>query len=46
MQEEAAQGVAKGDVLQRLAGMSFIVGAVQLVLFFILHPQVSDPSDM
>ncbi len=40
------QGIAKGDVLQRIAGISFIVGAVLLLVFNILAPRVSDPTDM
>jgi hypothetical protein len=40
------QGIAKGDVLQRIAGISFIVGAVLLLVFNILLPRVTDPTDM
>ncbi|MBI4297737.1 MAG: hypothetical protein HY676_04320 [Chloroflexi bacterium] len=40
----AQQGINKGDVLLRLAGPSFIVGAILLVVFNILHPRPDDPS--
>ncbi|MFQ5814743.1 MAG: hypothetical protein ACE5I2_16315 [Anaerolineae bacterium] len=40
------QQIAKGDVLQRLAGVSFIVGAIVTGVFNILHPRISDPTDM
>ena len=39
------QGIYKGDVLQKLAGVSFIVGAILLAVFGPLHPRV-DPEDM
>lgn len=40
-----AQQTYKGDVLQRIAGLSFIVGAILLVVFNILFPRASDPAD-
>ncbi len=40
MQEEAV----KGDVLQRIAGVSLIVGAIVLIVFNALFPRVGDPS--
>ena len=40
------QGIAKGDVLSRIAGIAFIVGGVLLIVGNILHPRVSDPSNM
>ena len=39
------QGITKGDVLQRLAGLSFIIGAVLLIVFNILYPRPDDPSN-
>ncbi len=39
MQQSVSEGIAKGDVLQRIAGPSFIVGAILLVVFNILHPR-------
>jgi hypothetical protein len=39
------QGIAKGDALSRIAGISFMVGAVLLVVFNILLPRVSDPTN-
>ena len=39
-----AQGIEKGDVLQRLAGASFIVGALMLIVFFFLHPDADLPG--
>jgi len=32
------QGAYKGDVLQKIAGLSFIVGTIALVVFGLLHP--------
>ena len=32
------QGTYKGDVLQKIAGLSFIIGAIVLVVFGLLHP--------
>ncbi len=32
------QGAYKGDVLQKIAGLSFIVGTIVLVVFGLLHP--------
>lgn len=39
------QGISKGDVLQRLAGLSFVVGAILLIIFNLLFPRASDPSN-
>lgn len=39
------QGVTKGDVLQRLAGLSFIIGAVLLIVFNLLYPRADDPAN-
>lgn len=39
------QGISKGDVLQRLAGLSFIVGAILLIVANALFPRAADPSD-
>ena len=40
------QGIVKGDVLLRLAGISFIVGAIVTGVFNILAPRSGDPSDV
>ena len=40
-----AQQAYKGDVLQKIAGLSFIVGSILLIVFNILFPRASDPSD-
>ena len=40
------QEIAKGDVLQRIGGASFIVGAILLLVFNALFPRVDDPSDV
>ena len=40
------QGIVKGDVLLRLAGLSFIVGAIVTGVFNILAPRSGDPSDV
>ena len=39
------QGAYKGDVLQKIAGLSFIVGTIVLVVFGLLHP-AEDPEDL
>ena len=39
------QEIVKGDVLQRIAGVSFIVGAILLIVFNVLFPRADDPSD-
>jgi hypothetical protein len=39
------QGIVKGDILQKIASIGFIVGAILLVIFSVLQPRVSDPSD-
>lgn len=39
------QGIAKGDVLQRIAGVSFIVGAVLLAVFNAVLPRAGDPAN-
>lgn len=39
------QSMAKGDTLQRMAGISFIVGAVLVMFVNIFFPRASDPSD-
>lgn len=38
--------IARGDVLQRLAGIFFIVGTVLLAVGNALMPRASDPSDL
>lgn len=40
------QGIIKGDALQKLGSIGFIVGAILLVIFNILLPRVSDPSNV
>ncbi|MBI2872046.1 MAG: hypothetical protein HYY00_02515 [Chloroflexi bacterium] len=40
------QGIVKGDVLQRLAGLSFIAGAILLIVFNAIFPRASDPADV
>ncbi len=40
-----AQEETKGDVLQRIAGVSFIAGGILLIVFNALFPRVDDPSD-
>ncbi|MBI4200639.1 MAG: DUF4386 family protein [Chloroflexi bacterium] len=42
MQQE---GISKGDVLQKLAGLSFIAGAILLIVSNALFPRPADPSD-
>lgn len=39
-------GIVKGDFLSKMAGISFIVGAVLLIVFNLLYPRVSDPTDL
>ncbi len=38
------QGIVKGDLLQKVAGLSFVVGAVLLIVFNVLFPKTNDPS--
>ena len=38
------QTIEKGDVLQRIAGISLIVGAIVLIVFNALFPRADDPS--
>ncbi|MBI2935304.1 MAG: hypothetical protein HYY31_00605 [Chloroflexi bacterium] len=38
------QAIAKGDILQRVAGPSFIVGAIVSAVFNILHPRSSEAT--
>ena len=44
MGEETTQGIVKGDVLQRLAGISFIVAAIATIAGFALHGDAGDPE--
>jgi hypothetical protein len=39
------QGIVKGDVLQKIASIGLIIGAILLIIFSSLEPRVSDPSD-
>ena len=41
---QAAQGIAKGDVLQRIAGIAFIVGAITTLAGNVVIPRADDPS--
>ena len=41
-----AQETYKGDVLQKIAGIGFIVGAVLTTVFNVLYPHADDPSDV
>ena len=41
---QTAQGIAKGDVLQRIAGIGFIVGGIGTLVGNILIPRPADPS--
>jgi hypothetical protein len=40
------QGIIKGDSLQKLGSAGFIIGATLLVIFNVLIPRVSDPSNV
>ncbi|MBI2855178.1 MAG: hypothetical protein HYX87_09720 [Chloroflexi bacterium] len=42
----AEQGIVKGDALQRIGSLGFIVGGVLLIVFSALLPRVSDPTSM
>lgn len=46
MQEQTAQGIVKGNVLYRLAGVSFIVGAILAGVLAALEPGAADPSNV
>lgn len=39
-------GIVKGDALQRLGSLGFIIGAVLLIVFNALFPRAADPSSM
>ena len=41
-----AQETYKGDVLQKIAGIGLIVGAVLTAVFNVLYPRADDPSDV
>ena len=41
-----AEETYKGDVLQKLAGVAFILGAILTGVFNALFPRVSDPGDV
>ena len=41
---QAGQGIAKGDVLQRIAGIAFIVGSIATLVANALAPRAADPS--
>ncbi len=41
-----AQEEAKGDVLQRIASIGFILGAIPLIAFNLLFPRADDPSNV
>ena len=46
MAQEAEQGIKKGDVLQKIAGPSLVIGSILLIVGNILIPRVDDPSDV
>jgi hypothetical protein len=39
-------GINRGDVLQKIAGVALIVGAILAAAGFVIHPQIEDPTDM
>ena len=41
---QTAQGIAKGDVLQRLASIGFVVGGTATLVGNVLIPRATDPS--
>ncbi len=41
---QAAQGIQKGDVLQRIAGLGFIVGGIATLVANALLPRAADPG--
>lgn len=40
------QGIVKGDVLQRIGGVSFIAGAILLAVFNAVLPRADDPANL
>ncbi len=46
MQQQTAEGIVKGNVLHRLAGVSFIVGAILTGVLAALEPGAADPSNV
>lgn len=43
---EQQRAITKGDVLQKLGSAGFIVGAILLIIFNVLLPRPSDPSNV
>ena len=41
---QAAQGIAKGDVLQRIAGIGFIAGGIASLAANVIFPRAADPT--
>ncbi len=39
------QGITKGDVLQRLGGIGFIIGGILTLVFSALYPRPEDPAN-
>lgn len=39
------QNIVKGDALQKLGSLGFIIGGVVLIIFSLLLPRATDPSD-
>ena len=39
------QGITKGDVLQRIGGIGFIIGGVLTLVFSALYPRADDPAN-
>ena len=46
MAQQAEKGIQKGDSLQKIAGVSFILGSILMVVGNALLPRNSDPTDI
>ena len=46
MAQETERGIEKGDVLQKIAGLAFIIGAILLIAGNAAVPRDADPADV
>ena len=46
MAQDSGNGIEKGDVLQKIAGLAFIVGAILLIAGNAAVPRSADPADV
>ena len=46
MAEQTTQGIEKGDVLQKIAGLAFIIGAILVIAGNAAIPRDADPGNV